>query len=189
MFIKPSKTEKRSPGDLAWLINKALETSRFRAKVETEYHPRWKAIVRIDTVRLKKKKDYCGQHPNACIANPFVQKKHRCGSWLEGADWVGFNDGLNDVLDKYAVAADVWSFNRECKEGGRYFLRKGLERRMDYDSEYTQGAFQGFYAWVLEGEHENWCEKVAPRSFFPKDTPGYACWSVEQEAALTASLV
>lgn len=188
MFLRP-KDQKAELGDLSWLLNKAVEASRFRAKVATEYHPRWKRVIRIDTVRLRKKKEYCGQHPNGCVPNLFVDKPHRHGTWLEGSDWVGFNDGLNDVLDKHNVNADVWSFNRESLGTGRYFLRKGLERRLDYDSEYIERFGRGFYAWVQDGEHENWCGKTAPRSVFPKDTPGYACWSVEQEAALDALMV
>src|SRR4029077_17151066 len=69
-----------------------LRTTRFRADVYTEYHPRWREIVRIANLRLRVAKDYCGQHPDECLVNPFFTKKHRKSSNLEVADYVRFND-------------------------------------------------------------------------------------------------
>lgn len=170
---------------LAAAINAWLETSRFRARVEAGYHPRWKRVVRLDTVRCRQKKSYCGQHPNECVVTPF--KRERSGTWLEGLDWVGFNDGLNDLLDRLGVDAEVWSFNREAdrKTGGdRYFIRRGRHRRVDYQSHvFHVGMYGEFHAWTVAGNFEDWVGKEAPRSEYPEGTPGTPDWRPGTEVA------
>lgn len=191
MLIKPGNPDERPrirAEVMAW-----LEASRFTAEVTLAHHYRWKYVVRVDNVRLRRRKDYCGQHPNECVVNPFFPKPHRSGRWLEGADFVGFNDGLNDLLDQLGVDADVWSFNREAGKltpaglvtgGHRYFIRKGRCRRLDYDSDWQDvpgAGTGGFFYWVLDGTFEDYVGREAPRSSYPEGTPGLADWRPEAE--------
>lgn len=140
MWIKP-----KNPDDIDKIVTAVrqwLEESRFTAEVYGKFHSRWKHAIRVERVRKRAKEIYCGQHPNECVANPFFDRKERKGRWLEGSDWVGFNDGLNDVLDGLEVEADVWSYNREALKAGRYFIRKGRCRRVDYDSDWVNTGYR-----------------------------------------------
>lgn len=140
---------------LAWEIN---ENSRFRVR---EIERQGDKVLKIREVRLKESKPYCGSHPNACDI-----EGGRKGPWLEGADWVEFNDRLNDVLDRYDVNAYVRS--SIC------ILRKGTRRRVYYGS-YLGNAFRNEYQWNKDEPdecYEDWCGKIAPASEFPFGTPG-----------------
>jgi len=85
-------------------------------------------------VRLTEKKEYCGQHFGVCVVNPFTgpQKKKKT-THLEYNDWIEFHDIVNNVLDKMKLDADVWTDPRECT--GRYWIRKGMNRRVNFDAE------------------------------------------------------
>lgn len=163
-------------------IREAIAASRFRADVSQETN-RWGQIIRIDYVRRRSYRDYCGQHPNGCVV---ANKPHTRERLLEGADWVGFNDGLNDALDRLAADIDVWSYNREASPGGRYFIRKGLERRVEYASHEVHFFGRFGFLWDRDGLHQNWIGHEAPRSEFPDDTPGIPCWSREDEERMAA---
>lgn len=122
--------------------------------------PVW--IVKLLDVRLKTSKEYCGNHPESCeIGNP----RHTKARYLEGADWVEFNDTLNDILDRLELWADVAS--------SLCVVRRGFMRRVEYDSDPRFPKGNGRNAqWAREGVHENWCGKQAEPSWFPEGTPG-----------------
>ena len=97
------------------LLNK-LNQSRFTAKIsETKYK------ILLDKVRLKLPKPYCGNHCGPCIVG---NNKHRKLNYLEGLDWVSFNDMINGLLDESNLSANV--FSRIC------IVRKGFLRRTSY---------------------------------------------------------
>jgi hypothetical protein len=154
-----------------------LEQSRFTARVYELNHYRYRTCLCIDTIRLRHPKLYCGQHPGPCLA--LFPKPERRYAYLEGADWIGWNDMLNTVLDRLGVEAKVWSLNREAIKS--YFLiRDGCRRRVCYEYEVV-GLNAVGWAEASDDDFEHWIGKEAPRSCFPDGTPGLAEWRLELE--------
>lgn len=123
------------PGCLASHIINTFQDSRFvLGEVLTVKH----RMVSIKRVRLRKSKEYCGNHAKACER---PGKKERKGTWLEGADWVEFNDRLNNLLDSLNVSAQVAS-----AKGVGCIIRKGAHRRVYYWSDTFVGV-QGNGEW------------------------------------------
>lgn len=117
--------------------------------------------VQVATVRLKDSKPYCGNHAGPCKTDPRFPRPHRNLKYLEGGDWVVFNDLVNDVLDELNISAKVDSSN--C------VMRLGKKRRVHYGQGHT---FEG--AWNEKGnaeDYQDWCGKLAPRSTAPAGTP------------------
>lgn len=129
-------------------------------------HSKYKAgCINIYKVRLRTAKEFCGNHPAACeIGNP----THRKGAHLEGADWVQFNDELNNILDRMNVSARV--------ESALVIVRKGALRRTNYRHRYPRPGANA--EWIRDSEHEfDWedckgIKKGHPVSSFNEDTPG-----------------
>lgn len=124
-----------------------------------------KEIVNIQQVRLRAQKEFCGNHPAACErGNP----THRKGRYLEGADWVQFNDELNNILDRLNVSARVQS--------AQVILRKGALRRTHYGHRYARPGQNA--EWLLDSDREfDWedcrgIKKQHPVSTFNEGTPG-----------------
>lgn len=143
---------------LDWAIN---ENSRFKSRVEIKYKGNT-PYINLGQIRLKQSKVYCGSHPFACDV-----EQGRKATLLEGADWVEFNDRVNDVLDSLFVSADVRSV--VC------IIRKETRRRFRYWGHLEDGTQGEAYEWDLD-EHdtyyEDYCGMVAPNSEYPKGTPG-----------------
>jgi hypothetical protein len=121
--------------------------------------------ITISKVRLKEAKPYCGNHPDACEIDAGPSRR---GTTLEGADWVEFNDHLNDVLDRFEVSARVYSTYVPVT------IRDGRRRRIRYDSHTPMNARQS--EWMefgdMEADYEDYCGLVAPNSEWPEGTPG-----------------
>lgn len=145
---------------LANKIEAEFENSRFSVQVV----PVGKTRINIKNVRLRESKVYCGSHPYACDI-----EGGRKAKYLEGADWVEFNDRLNDVLDRWEVSA--WVRSSVCE------IRRGLDRRVEYDGRLTN-EFVNEYTWYFSGDshsedaYQNYCGKIAPASEYPFGTPG-----------------
>lgn len=160
MLINKLKTDIAS-NDIAWAIQSRIANSRFTAEVE----PRRRA-VKILQVRLRKKKMYCGNHPKACEA--IGGAPHCRRDYLEGADWVEFNDLVNDVLDMLNVECSVTT--AVC------ILRKGRRRRCTYESNHQ--FFNGTWAWDKDGPDFHYTDNCGNEegdkvlSEFPFGTPG-----------------
>lgn len=142
----------------------ALAKSRFNAVLKNDG-----TRVSIHKVRLNVAKDYCGNHPYACPVRPGGPRPHKKTKNLEGADWVAFNDMLNDVLDTLNVSANVAS--------SLCIIRKGVARRTEYhghtlgnglDSEWNRDTETRFYI--------DRCGQKTGCSTYPKDTPGLDYW-------------
>lgn len=134
-----------------------ITNSRFTAEI-TNPTPR---KIKILKVRVKAGKAYCGNHPYGCEIGG-VDKKAK---FLEGADWVEFDDLLNDALDSLLVDAKVSS--SVC------ILRKGRRRRTNYDGNYNGGGRNA--QWDKDApdhDYEDYCGRIAPPSEFPEGTPG-----------------
>ena len=164
-----------TPSDLTptlWLLQllrNAIELSRFKASftVESVFENR----IKILDVRLREIKHYCGNHPNAC--NAVVDRRLRRGKFLEGADWVEFDDLVNDVCDEHRVECN---FVSRDGLGKPWTLRKGRERRVYYESEYKRGFGQNA-EWVANNDRpgsfeDHFGATNAPASEFPEGTPG-----------------
>lgn len=121
-------------------------------------------VVDIWRVRLRAPKEFCGNHPAACeIGNPH----HRKGRYLEGADWVQFNDELNNILDRMGVSARV--------ESVLVILRKGSLRRTHYSHGYPSSGRNA--QWKKDSDREeDWGDCMdtilRPVSTFDEGTPG-----------------
>lgn len=147
----------------------------------------WQDSLNILGVRLRTKKDYCGQHAGPCLARN-AWKKHKITRYLEGADWVAFNDMLNDLCDKLKIEAKIWS---ERESIGRLYLRQGKLRCTHYR---MQGALQIGQSWVESTEwHGNADEddftdkhfghrRPMARSWYPEGTPGIPEYLMSKEA-------
>lgn len=181
MWVFPN--DGRSPGDVRYCLDKAIAASRFTAKLENNCLGR-KEGVKIECVRLRNRKPYCGAHPGPCVA--LFPRKHMNATYLEGLDWVGFNHLLNDVLDKLSWSATIFSFNRES-DTPRYYIRRGRLRRVGYSYAY-RGNFAHWTQGDFETDFADHCGKPSPP--YPlalvdySGTPGYACYSLEDEARL-----
>lgn len=156
------------------LVEEYLPVSRFRILELTSIPagPRGSAKLKILGVRLKHKKDYCGQHAGPCRTQG--GRKHKIASWLEGGDWVGFNDLLNDLCDKHRIEADIWSTRESI---GRLYLRKGIARC----THYAAGNGQDWINEAFSTDHFGHPEP-APRSDYEDGTPGIPEWLLSKEA-------
>lgn len=138
---------------------------RFDVKLCVESVRYAKQYINITQVRLRAAKEFCGNHPAACeVGNP----NHRKGKYLEGADWVQFNDELNNILDRMNVSARV--------ESAQVIVRKGELRRTNYRHRYPRPGANA--EWVKDSPHEfDWedcrgIKKDHPVSEFNEGTPG-----------------
>lgn len=132
----------------------------------------------LGSIRLWRKKDYCGQHPGPCLPSPLGERPHKRGSWLEGSDWVGFNDLLNDICDKLNLTVDIWSHNREA-HSGKYWIRQGARRRTGYLHEWTWGVRH--WAKEQDSDFEDCRGQVSLVSNVSDGTPGIPHWRRSME--------
>lgn len=144
--------------DLSCKLENALWKSRFRFG---QIFTRAKSIE-IRQIRLKQKKDYCGNHPFACPVRPGFNPPHKRTSFLEGLDWVSFNDLINDLLDELNVSADVQS--------SLVVIRKDERRCTKYDGHKLSNNLDS--EWNKYGNYENKIGKQPTKTKFPKGTPG-----------------
>jgi len=166
-------------------LEELLKQSRFTARLDVEFSPnqvRNKHVLKISNVRLRRKKGYCGQHPNACVVR-LIPKKHIRAHYLEGADWVAFDDMLNDLCDRKCWEADIWSKSLEFR--GKMVIRKGRRRRIAYHSECRiVGGGWPHYQWDTTFRDEDFADRIgqeSPRSVYPDGTPGLAEWELDAE--------
>lgn len=157
------------PGILLPLIEEHFQASRFNLVLaELVYTPR---TVSIELkVQLQERKHFCGNHPGACALSGH-DKAHRRTRFMEGADWVDFNDSVNDLLDRFHVDCEVFSKPRELTR--RLIIRKGKMRRLCYGMEAIQGTRFNIWVHDEDGVYADYCGKEAPRSEFPSNTPGH----------------
>lgn len=135
-------------------LRRVVNKSRFTVEI-----CRVKKKIYLGNIRLKESKGYCGNHAGPCR---FTGGKHRKLKYLEGADWVAFNDMINNMLDKLQIKCNAGSST--CN------IRKGFARRINYTSTDRDGE------WCKKGEasdYEVFVGKKAPRSTYPEGTPGY----------------
>lgn len=151
------KNNSFDPSSLALNLQRYIDNhSRFTAEVDLI----GKTVIKIRNIRLRESRKYCGNHPNEC---EFPGAPLRKAKYLEGADWVDFNDMINDILDAFAVDANV--VTSVCK------VRKNKQRRVYYGS-YMRGRF---WQWNMDEPddcYENWIHREAPNSEYPFGTPG-----------------
>lgn len=153
--------DKTNPDDVIAAISTGFSGTRFTIGAVEQIGPR---RIKLREIRLVEKKKYCGNHPGECLLPQSPgQRSQGQRQYLEGLDWVDFNDHLNDVFDAMSMNARVRSSEVE--------IRQGLKRRVMYGS-HLQGRFM---IWDVQGtfdEYEDWCGKVAPASEYPEGTPG-----------------
>ncbi|MCI0421496.1 MAG: hypothetical protein L0312_20105 [Acidobacteria bacterium] len=168
-------------GPIVRTLKARLEKSRFTASVFIDDERKEADTIRIETVRLRIRKLYCGQHAGPCLVNPIFNRRHFKAIYLEGADWIGFDDMLNDVLDEMSMDAKVWS-SRAGDIKGRLYIRRGRKRRIHYDMIAGHDtAFGTVYVWDGAGEEDDFYDcidlpKPFPPSAYPAGTPGLAEW-------------
>ncbi len=144
------------------LILPLIGESRFTCEIRRKGR-----TVSFHNIRLRSSKEYCGNHPAGCEGDP--NKRDRKARFLEGADWVEFDDMLNDCLDARNVDANVSS--------SLVTVRRGRCRRIRYDKGTFTGikGINGAWTWDKDGKPGDFldcCGKQAPDSWFPEGTPG-----------------
>lgn len=185
MWLIPTKDEAGQKVDrekMAKQLKAAVEKSRFVVHDwDLMKYRDWTPGLKVMNVRLRKKKDYCGQHPGPCLA--LGPQRHRKGTWLEGADWVGFNNLINDLFDRLGYSVNVFSFNREG-HSGKYYIRRGLLRRVRYDMQTHYNYGRQFSLWreAVDTDFRNCCGEKPPEALFPDDTPGIPVYTLKEEA-------
>lgn len=153
--MKITKIQNVSPYDISYAFHNTISKSRFTANLQFIGKN-----IKIADIRLKESKPYCGNHPAACERGG----SHRKAKYLEGADWIEFNDLLNDCLDSLNCSANVAS--SVC------IIRKGLLRRTHYGYKPHPTAI---FANVWNKDDPAYYEdgrKSKLKSSFPSGTPG-----------------
>jgi len=181
----------KTPGDVQWLIQKKLDVSRFSCRMEEVKSPVKRRLapycLKISTVRLRKKKDYCGAHAGPCVVNPFREGKHKHACWLEGVDWVAFSHMINSVCDDNDIDADFWSQSFEFK--GKMWIRRGKLRRVAYRSIWIPNSFSfngGNEVWDTKVDDDDFENRIGKESDIPKypaGTPGIPEYDPEKAEA------
>jgi hypothetical protein len=185
---------------LVWArLGQAIAASRFTAdirhgKVKRKDRKTYKAVLMVHEVRLRKTKVYYGNHPAACKNTEELRKRPFGGKalYLEGADWVGWNDLVNDVLDALGVDADVAS--SVCE------IRIGRNRRIRYDYHVEEREYETLQGvetrsipeWDRFGDsndYGDYCGKPAPVTEYPEGTPGLAKWRADDGSEPTETPV
>ncbi len=194
MFLLPAS------GNLAQVeavLRRTLPASRFRCMIQyarARYGGRGnnsRLALELSAIRLRSAKPYCGQHAGPCRVT--FPRRHKVGCWLEGADWVGWGDMLNDFCDRARIKADIWSHGAEFYKP--YFVRRGAARRTCHHSikACRLGGFgklvrcdwddpKGFEVWDWDESRAEFStahfgvKRDAPRSVFPDGTPGIPEW-------------
>lgn len=150
------KDKNVNPGNLALIIqNHVNQSTRFTCDVFLI----GKTVIKIKDIRLVEARKYCGNHPNECE----IGGGGRMGKYLEGADWVEFNDTINDILDALEVSANVGT--AVCK------VRK-LNRRRTYYGSHMQGRFWQWNMDEPDDFYTDWSLTPSPNSDYPFGTPG-----------------
>lgn len=148
-------------GKVGVTLARYITKSRFTCRID-----RSGKRVKLSQVRLLESKPYCGSHPGACVVGGQRHARRNC---LEGADWIGLNEMVNDVLDILNLSADVASI--VC------IVRKGPCRRIRYDMFQQNG--RGDMEWYKDGglmDYEDCRCRDCPKTEFPEGTPGLAEW-------------
>ena len=159
-FVINKVTSGQTTDLIAGAMRSALSTSRFTAEVIQK-----RSSVEIRTVRLNYRKDYCGNHPLPCPVRPGKHRKHPVNTFLEGADWVGFNDMVNDVLDTLGCVCNCAS--------SHVVIRKDGKRCVEYDSQPLSNGIDN--EWRRDsGQFKSYISQQAPRAKYPAGTPGFA---------------
>ena len=142
---------------------RTLDRFSFQWDLISKNGRKYNAVIKLREIRLLEKKYYCGNHPEACPVLPFKTRGHSERDYLEGTDWVDWNDRVNDALDALDCKANVAT--SVC------IIRKGTERRVCYSSK-PQGIY--FHNWEYDewNAYDDYCGKVAPPSEYPYGTPG-----------------
>lgn len=153
-------------------------TSRFCFQMQTglsRYYARHnnRPAIILRRIRLVRAKPYCGQHAGPCLRRS--PRRERCSSYLEGADWVAFNDMLNDAFNRTRLRVSIWSKGPEL---GLFFTRLGDRSRIQYSASHSLLIAPELLLWdtgYFEGDFSNKYfgrRRPMPRSVFPAGTPG-----------------
>jgi hypothetical protein len=149
--------------DIVASLRGYLSESRFIVDGITLKETRKSDTITLGKVRLKIAKDFCGNHPLPCPVRPGPHKPHKVMTLLEGADWVAFNDMLNDILDLYAADANAGS--------SHVIIRKGVMRCVEYTAQQLGNGIDN--EWVKDsGKFAN-CIGRKMRAKYPEGTPGF----------------
>lgn len=145
-------------------FRKKLERSRFRVGAIDQFQRRdQQTEIRLEQIRLRQLKDYCGSHPGPCPVSILGPRPHKRYTFLEGTDWVSFNDFINNILDRQSADADVRS--------SRCWVRKGTRRRVVYQGDFPE--------WAKDEDADGYtdcCGQRPPVTEYPEGTPGIYGW-------------
>ena len=167
MKISLPRNTKQPIAELHVALANRLATSRFTCKIKSTGF----RFINISLVRLKTAKPYCGNHAKACEQEQQGDcSAHAKRKFLEGADWVEFNDMVNDVLD--AVGCNALAASSLVE------IRQAKKRRTVYEATFSRGirGMANFeWVWDMRGTPAHYQDRrgmSSPASTFPEGTPG-----------------
>lgn len=182
--------EKPNAGLLEDVFQRVIRASRFTADVYSMDPNSVKGSIRggvlkILNVRVKgPSRVDCESHPGECVVIPNFfgfEPKRKKSRFLEGSDWVEFDDLLSSICDHMGASATIYSWNRDTDKPGRLYIRKKRERRIVYDCHevWRNLPFLGNTligrAWNNNAPAEHFMDCIgieAPLSSFIEGTPG-----------------
>jgi len=178
------KTHAYNSAKLVPVLKDVIAASRFTADVkDCGYSSQSKSakggVVDIKKIRIRgESRVDCEGHPGPCVLPlpwQLVIPRKR-SKFLEGADWVEFDDLLNAMCDALGLEANIYSWNRDTDKPGRFVIRKGRQRRVVYDChEVWRGGFLIGRAWDNNGPADHFKDcigAIPPTSEFMEGTPG-----------------
>ncbi len=168
MSFVVSLEEKSRTAEVMNAIIEGIASSRFTAGVrhgkrDGQIEIGWKECG----VRLRNKKGYCGNHAGPCRLGG---GRHAKARYLEGSDWIGWNDMINDILDRLYISANV--------KNSLLIIRKGRKRRLEYWSVDNGGEWNKD---ELDECYDDYCGQEPPITEFPEGTPGIASYRLDAE--------
>lgn len=145
----------RTPDMLLWHIRWLFDQQGFRFTAKEISLAKSGELIYVKGIKLKEGKQFCGNHPAACER---LGGRHHKMRFLEGADWVEFNDCVNDLLDTLVVSAVIQSSVRDgTTDRLPLRIRCGMHRRSVYTSGYFNGSRSSpneNHVWTGRGNHD-----------------------------------
>lgn len=122
----------KAANTLSRLVSKVLSKEKLTAQIQLRVLLTVGGHARIElellSVRLTKKRPYCGNHAGPC---PAGGPKKRDYTFLEALDWIRFNNALNKALDASSFGDKVDIHSKADVEHGSpvHIRRAGVGRR------------------------------------------------------------
>ena len=157
-------------------LKRSMHLSRFKCEYDMANKSamqRGNWYVTLSEVRLLESRPYCGNHPAECERPHPHGHKLRKAAYLEGTDWVAFNDMVNDTLDNLGHEGNAATAICVIRTNGRRRTNYGMYRSFNQNQWEKTGH--------LDQDYADCRGKTAPISDYPFGTPGTYAWKKDTE--------